>query len=292
MATAKKAVKKVPAKKAGVVAKKAERPAEGEARTGKELVSYDEMLAKLSGKAQHEADREANTGAGGIPWMTTTGKNFSIGEEEDFGDSIQCVVVGSAFLNAWYDAAYVPGTAGVPACYAVAESEEDLAPMDNAPKPQSPTCAECPKNEWDTGPNGKGKACGNRRKLAILLLSDLDEGVVRPVMLSLPPTALKFWGLYVKAVNRQHKLPPSAVVTRFDFDSENPQPCPIPTFEGIVPQEIMGSVFEYVESGEGLEIVLEKMDTSGYVAPSAAKPRKSKLTKAPAKKAVAGRGRR
>lgn len=231
----------------------------------KELMSYDEAFAKLQARAQTELNKEANTGSEGAPFINTQGKNFAIGDEEDFGDSIQCIVLASSFFNVYYDAPFVPGNKSAPACYAVASTEDELVPADNAPAKQADACADCPLNEYGTSQNGNGKACSNRRRLAVILLSDLEEGNLRICQLSIPPTGLKFWGRYTKAIARQHGVSPAGVVTRFDFDEENPQPCPIPFFEGTASKEQCMQLATLLDEAD--ELVLAKMNTDDYTPP-------------------------
>jgi hypothetical protein len=231
----------------------------------KDLMSYDEAFAKLQARAQTELEKEANTGAEGSLFMNVEGKEFSIGDEEEFGDSIQVVVLASSFFNAYYDSPYVPGQKSAPACYAVASSEDEMAPADNAPAPQADACANCPLNEYESAANGRGKACSNKRRLAFILLADLEAGNPRIVQMNIPPTGLKFWGRYVKSIARQYSMSPAGVVTRFDFDEDNPQPCPIPTFEGTVDKGQLSLVVSMVEEAD--ELVLAKVNTDDYEAP-------------------------
>jgi hypothetical protein len=61
------------------------------------------------------------------------------------------------------------------------------------PKKQSDACATCPRNAWGTAPNGgKGKACGDHRRLAIVPLTDLrNEAFGGPLLLRCPAASLQ-----------------------------------------------------------------------------------------------------
>lgn len=54
------------------------------------------------------------------------------------------------------------------------------------------TCADCPFNQFGSGDNGSGKACKNTHRIYIL-----REGNPVPLILSLPPTSLKYLRDYI-----------------------------------------------------------------------------------------------
>lgn len=47
-------------------------------------------------------------------------------------------------------------------------------------------CEDCPRNAWDSGPKGKGKACKNKKRIFLATKNGL-----LPLMMSLPATSLK-----------------------------------------------------------------------------------------------------
>lgn len=111
-----------------------------------------------------------------------------------------------------------------PVCY----SDNGVGPSANAQEPQARTCVECPHNRWSkinevTG--NKNKPCSDRKKLAILPMSD-NSGLV--YQLQVPPASLTPLRVYsnlvstwqVPGVGRQADL--NDVVTRVTFiDSKN-----------------------------------------------------------------------
>lgn len=54
------------------------------------------------------------------------------------------------------------------------------------------SCSSCPRNQWGSGPDGRGKACKNMHRVYIL-----REGEALPLLLTLPPTSLKNFSDYV-----------------------------------------------------------------------------------------------
>jgi len=192
--------------------------------TGKEVINYDERLAAL---AEESAGMEARVGGGGS-YISIRGGNFTF-REEILGNPFQCVVLEHCLDNAYYVGGFDPDNPSSPVCFAVARgAEEDLAPHEDAPEPQSELCIDCPQNEWGTADTGRGKACKNGRRLALLHMDDLENGGVEEAevaMLRVPPTSLKYWASYVKKLTRTMKLPPLAVVTEMELvmDSEYPE---------------------------------------------------------------------
>ena len=132
------------------------------------------------------------------------------------GNKILCVVVAAAHENTYYAEKYDPKKLRSPDCWAVALGEEDMAPKaDKVGKPQNATCDGCPMNEWESDPNGgKGKACKNTRRLALILASDLDNALGADVMYArLPVTSVKNWSKYVTQIGSVVKRPSWAVIT-------------------------------------------------------------------------------
>lgn len=72
-------------------------------------------------------------------------------------------------------------------------SVNGVVPDAGVPKRQSPTCATCPKNAWGSAPNGgKGKACGDHRRCAVVPLTDLrNETFGGPMLLRCPAASLQ-----------------------------------------------------------------------------------------------------
>lgn len=72
-------------------------------------------------------------------------------------------------------------------------SVNGIVPDAGVPKRQSATCATCPKNAWGSAPNGgKGKACGDHRRCAVVPLTDLrNETFGGPMLLRCPAASLQ-----------------------------------------------------------------------------------------------------
>jgi len=122
----------------------------------------------------------------------------------------------------FYDVAYDPSAQDFspPACF----SDNGLGPSRQSAKPQSPTCAACPKNQWGSDVSkitGKAtKACNDAKKIAVVMPDNPDMAF----LLRVPPNSLKHISAYAKMVGAQslgdRPVEVSDVVTRITFDKQ------------------------------------------------------------------------
>jgi len=148
-------------------------------------------------------------------WVSFRGGIFAINGQPLSGNKAEVVVVASIHENQYYKDRFDPNTPQPPVCYAFGESANELAPHPEASEPQAPSCAECPKNAWGSDPaGGKGKACKNVRRLALIAADDLGNVDGAPVYLAkIPITSVKNWSTYASEVSNVLKRPPLGVKT-------------------------------------------------------------------------------
>lgn len=105
--------------------------------------------------------------------------------------SIDVVILkANAILSkTFYENGYVDGSDAPPDC----ASANGIVPDQGVPKRQSPVCVTCPKNAWGSAPNGgKGKACGDHRRMAVVPMADLrNEHFGGPLLLRCPAASLQ-----------------------------------------------------------------------------------------------------
>lgn len=131
---------------------------------------------------------------------------------------LDCVIVASIFENQYYEpgVAFDPDNLKNPICFAQSITGEDMAPSDAAAHKQNDACATCPQHQWGSG-NKKGKACKEKRKLALLPASFIEAGQVKQAemaLLAIPVTSTKNWANYVNLLLNEHHRPPFGVLTR------------------------------------------------------------------------------
>lgn len=105
-----------------------------------------------------------------------------------FVSSARIIIVAIAPENnttfrTYYDSQYREGDTSPPACW----SADGVQPSPKSHKPQSHDCASCPKNVKGTSSTGKGKACGSRKRLAVVFADDPE---LRVFTMDLSATAL------------------------------------------------------------------------------------------------------
>ena len=155
-------------------------------------------------------------------WVSFKGGMLSIGGTPMKGNKVPCVVVHSIFENQWYKERYDPNNPSAPHCYAFAENDDDLKPHTDSAEPQAASCAECPKNVWGSDPGGgKGKACKNVRRIAMISQTDLEDvAKAEPAMAKLPVTSVKNWATYASQIANVLKLPPLGVITEMSVEPD------------------------------------------------------------------------
>lgn len=189
------------------------------------ITNYNEALAKLAAK---QKDVEKNTG-GGSNYSILGGKLKLAGNEIP-GNQMGVICLDAVLMNVLYTEAYDPDEKTAPACYAYGTDEESMTPHDEVEKPQSEDCKSCEHNQWGSAEKGRGKACSNRRRIACIPAGIFNQnGKFEPYteaadfesstisMLNIPPTSLKGWGAFVKALTNTN-VPTLGVIARVSVE--------------------------------------------------------------------------
>lgn len=127
-------------------------------------------------------------GEDGKPMGVVANSDGSVTAFPQFVSSANIIIVGIApddntTYRTFYAEQYKDGDTLPPTCW----SADGVAPNDKSFAKQSDTCANCPKNVSGTSATGKGKACGSRKKLAVVFAGDPD---MRVFSMDLSSTAL------------------------------------------------------------------------------------------------------
>lgn len=236
---------------------------------GREVAAWEEELKR---KAAEESDRTP-VGAGNQISVRKNGEFRHQGA--DVGNEIQVIVVDHVFMNQYFDSPFDEDNPSPPACYAVSAKDKNMAPVDGSPVKQSPGCDGCWANEWKSDDRGRGKACGNKKRLAVVFADDV-EGELS--FLTVAVTSAPNFNKYVKKLNDASGLPVSAVVTKVGFDdSEDYQKLTFVT-EDRLDRETYNAIQARVP--EARAALMAPPDFSGYSPP---KGRGSKAARPAAK---------
>lgn len=183
------------------------------------LVTIQKELATQATEASH---MEEGTAAG--TFFSTSAGQLKFEGSPVTGNQMSVVIIGSILENIFYEGKYDPDEAAGPVCYAFGRDEKSLAPYKAVEKPVAKQCEGCPNNEWGSSDTGRGKACRNSRRLALLPAGAFSrdgkfepelnpahyEGV-QAAFLKLPVTSVKGYASKVRQLEQTLKLPPHAV---------------------------------------------------------------------------------
>lgn len=219
------------------------------------IVKWDEELAK---DALTAAQMEANTGGG--KFISVRGGVLSFNDAPIPGNKMAVIILDSAFENVMYEGEFDPDNPSSPTCFAFARDEKELTPHETvveAGQAQSEEgCAKCPMNQWGTADKGKGKACKNSRRLALIPAGMFDaKGKFKPnfdeeyiaktdlAFLKIPVTSVKGYAGFVKQLASALKRPPHGIVTQLSVQPDPKSQFKL-AFEPMlnVPNEAMGAV--------------------------------------------------
>lgn len=132
-------------------------------------------------------------------------------------NKMRVIVAASAFENALFINKFDPNNIISPLCFALSENGEEMAPHDQSYKKQNDACLGCVNAEWGSDPNspsGRGKACKETRRLALIPEDALaDVGKAQVAMLRVPVTSVANWAQYVHMLAASAKRPAWSVIT-------------------------------------------------------------------------------
>lgn len=193
MATAKKAVKSAKASK------------------GSALVKWDEELAKYA--VETASNERMPVGQK----ISVRGGVLQIGGAPIKDNRAKVIVLDSAYINAYYGGeSFDPDNPKSPICFALNRVDEHMAPHKESHEPQHEACEGCGMNEFGSAEKGRGKACKNGRRIAVIAAQQLSEASIEDqeiFYLDIPVTSVKGWSYYVHGLANTMKRPTWAVVT-------------------------------------------------------------------------------
>lgn len=154
--------------------------------------------------------------------ISTKGKIFTLPNGQTSPGPMNAIIVDWRYFNSYFEGVYNASNIKPPVCWAINKAPAELTASDKAPKKQNDTCEECAMNQWGTGQSGRGKACKNACRLAIIP-ANFDEKT-KPMMLNVSPTGLKQWGTYLNRLKTQLGMLPVQVTTSISFNPNEAYP--------------------------------------------------------------------
>lgn len=192
----------------------------------------------------------------GFPIISIKGKVFTVSRDgekrvipnpkdpDSPANRIEMVIVkaNKGTSKVWYANGYVEGSDAKPDCF----SNDGTRPDAGVEKPQSKSCATCPKNEWGSkiSPEGKrSKACGDSVRIAVATPTQIND----PYFIRVPAASIRNLGELGKMLAKRG-VSYQMVVTEIGFDKE--AATPLLTFKpvGFLDEVTYKQVKEVAES--------------------------------------------
>ncbi len=225
-------------------------------KKGGALTKWDAELAKYATEAaRNEAD------ALGGRWLTQRAGQLTYAGEPMKNNEVDVIVLAAIHENVYYSKAFDPDNPQAPDCYAFAKNEaalKEMAPHADVEDKQSPKCGDCWANKFGSAEKGRGKACKNIRRIAVIPGDTLRADVLEKAdiaYMKLPVLSVPLWAAYVSKLAAVMRRPPFAMVTKIKVVTD-PKSQFKDTFEPVkaLPTELLKSVLARVEeAGKAIE---------------------------------------
>jgi hypothetical protein len=229
------------------------------------IVKWDEELAK---QAKVAAGMEESTAVG--QFFSVKGGVLTWNDSPIQGNQLPVIIADAILENVYYKNEYDPENPEPPTCFAFGREESLMQPHKVSVEckcAQADTCKECEWNEWGTARKGRGKACKNVRRLAMIAAGILDTtGKFTPFedpeealgkstigYFRLPVTSVKGYAAHIKSITNTLKYPPHAVISKMQI-FHDPDTQFKATFSSImkVPKELLPIVMQRHEEAMSL----------------------------------------
>lgn len=123
-------------------------------------LTIHERLSAISSRGRQQIAKAPSTTSTAISFKNGT---ISIGGVA-VGHEMNVIPLHPQYVRTYYDTIYQADKIVPPACY----SFNGDAPHEKSADPQAKSCDTCPMNEWGTDARGKGKACKEGLRVAVL----------------------------------------------------------------------------------------------------------------------------
>lgn len=223
------------------------------------VAKWDEELAKY---AEEAAVMEANVGGGQFFGLKSGVLSWQ--DSQMPNNQMAVIILDSIMENVYYEGKYDPEVPQSPVCFAFGRDEKDMAPHQlvidagNQMCGTTGLCSGCEMNDWGTADVGRGKACRNTRRLAMIPAGSFDrEGRFSLFeddshyentavgFMKLPVTSVKSYSSFVKQVAGTLHRPPFGIITKVSVVPDAKSQFKV-LFEPIMntPDEIMGIIMK------------------------------------------------
>lgn len=181
------------------------------------MVKWDEKLAMYAQAAS--AKHQQALGQGN--WIGTRAGILTY-KQQKIKQPLDCVIVADTFENAFYKGKFDENNPQPPVCFAFGDDIATMKPHDASVSKQNPDCVSCPKNVFGTSETGRGKACKNIVRMALVNIVDLKKDATKaePIFLKTTVTSRQPFARYSKDIEDNMARPLWGVVTRITTEQD------------------------------------------------------------------------
>ena len=180
----------------------------------KKTTAVANYMDRMAAMATHAVEQEKSVSSGSF--ISFKGGRLSYQGNVIKGDELDVIVLDSILENCYYEGKYDSDNPAPPVCYAFGRDDKDMKPHADSSEPQCATCAECAQNVFGSATEGKGKACKNVRRMAVIPADATTSeavGAAEIAFVKLPVTSVKGWATYVRGLSTLEKKAPIGVIT-------------------------------------------------------------------------------
>lgn len=180
-------------------------------------MSEDKALVKFEDRMKELAAQTAALEVTGNNYISFRGGVMSFMDQPMPNNEGEFLIIGAAGENSHYKTAFDADNIVPPDCFSVYGLDEEAVPHEAVPEAQreAKTCHECWAHKFKSAPNGKGRACGVRRRLLVVPADKLDDLENADVaVMKIPPTSVQFWSKYVQKLATASSRPFWMVTTK------------------------------------------------------------------------------
>jgi hypothetical protein len=228
------------------------------------VAKWDEELAR---QAKLASAMEESTATGNF--FSLKGGILAFNDAPVPNNEMAVVVLDGVLENVYYEGKYDPDNIQGPKCFAFGRDEKTMEPhkivveAGNSMAGASGLCQGCEMNEWGSADTGRGKACRNTRRLAMVAAGTFEAGRFKAfndeeqlekagiAYMKLPVTSVKGYAAFVKQIANALNRPPHAIYTKVSVRPD-PQTQFKVVFEPLstIPNELLGMVMKRHEEAK------------------------------------------
>lgn len=231
------------------------------------IVKWDEELAKMA-----EASKKMEESVASGQLFSFKGGVMTFNDAPMPDNQVPVIILDSVLENVYYEGKYDSDNPSPPTCFAFGRDDKTIKPhisvieVGQSMAGASGLCAGCEMNEWASADTGRGKACRNTRRLAVVpaghftkegkftWFDDPDECLEKASIgfMKLPVTSVKGYAAFVKQIASALKRPPLGVVTKVKVVPDPKNQFKV-VFEPVisVPDKLMHVIMQRAQEAQG-----------------------------------------